>query len=95
MQQSVQELNIVEDSKEEQTLGARKESLIRKRKQLNVTNHKLTCVEKHVRFDLLHDQCISKHSRKAEKQNKVWDGNLKHRMACNKLLFLIKKLGYP
>ena len=58
-------------------------------------NTKLTCIEKRVHFDLPHDQRISKHSKKAEKQIKVWDVNLKHRMACNKLLFLIKRLDYP
>ena len=93
MQQPIQESDIVEDSEEKQTLGARKESLICKRKQLNVTKQKFTCVEKRVRSDLPHDQRIVSILRR--QRNKIKFGILKHRMACNNLFFLIKRLDYP
>ena len=59
-QQPFQELDIVKDSEDEQTLEAWKESLIPKRKVLNITNNKLARVEKRVWFELPHDHSTSK-----------------------------------
>jgi len=80
-------VDIFEDLDEEQTLWARKGSLIHKRKKLKLTIHKLTRVEKRVHF---HGQSPSKHLKKEGKQNKVSNGNLNRRMVCNKLLSLIE-----
>jgi len=39
-------------------------------------------------------KATKKRSKKADKQKKVWDGNLNYRIAYNKSLFLIERLNY-